>query len=263
MKNHKLEISFLILVIFISIAGFWVLFLGANAKPIGLHYLHVFTSLLWLFLLLIQLIHIEQKRFSQHRKFGITIFAVAPLVVATVAVLSVHSGHKAIISGKEDVLIVQNVMVTLVLGLVIFLAFALRRNKKLHGTLLVSSAMLFMIIALFFALLTFVPLYKIEGPETFYRFGTAAITAGCMGALISLIFFFRNMRNIWPCLFVGSVFFINAYINDLLHKSNNIQLLTEFVGSINHSKIFILTFFEFLALISMAWYLGKSKTQKI
>ncbi len=237
--------------------------MGADAKPIGLHYLHLIISLLWLVLLLIQLINIQRRRFLMHRKLGMAIFAVAPLVVATVAVLSVHSAHKAIVSGKEDALIVQNVMVTLVLGLVIFSAFAARKNKILHGTLLVSSAMLFMIIALFFALLSFVPLYKIEGPETFYRFGTAAITAGCIGALISLIFFFRNMRNGWPWLFVGSVFFINAYINDLLHKSNNIQSLTEFVGSINQPKIFIFTFFGFLASISMAWYVGKSKTKRM
>ncbi len=259
MKNFNSEIAFLILVILISIAGFWELFLGANAKPIGLHYLHITTSLLWLFLLLIQLIHIKRKSFSFHRKLGISMFIMAPLVVATVALLSVHSAHKAIVTRKEDVLIVQNVMVTLVLGLVIFLAFALRRNKKIHGTLLVSSAMLFMIIALFFALLSFVPLYKIEGPETFYRFGTAAVTAGGIGALISLIFFFRNMRNGWPWLFVGSVFFINAYINDLLHKSNNIQPLTEFVGSISQVGIFIITFFGFLGLLSLAWYIGKSK----
>lgn len=252
----------MILVIVISIAGLWELFFGVNAKPIGLHYLHVFTSLLWLFLLLIQLIKIEQKSFSSHRKLGLAIFVMAPLVVATVAVLMVHSAHKAIFSGKEDALIVQNVMVTLVLGLVILIAFAARKNKVLHGTLLVSSAMLFMIIALFFALLSFVPLYKIEGPETFYRFGTAAITAGSIGALISLFFFFRNKRKGWPWLFVGSLFFINAYINDLLHKSNNIQSLTEFVGSINQSKIFILTFFGFFALISIAWYVGESKTQK-
>ena len=263
MKNYKLEIAFLVLVIVISIEGFWELFFGVNVKPMGLHYLHVFTSLFWLLLLLIQLIKIEQKSFSSHRKLGLAIFVIAPLVVATVALLSVHSAHKAIVSRKEDALIVQNVMVILVLGLVIFLAFALRKNKKIHGTLLVSSAMLFMSIALCFALLSFVPIYKIESPETFYRFGTAAITAGGIGALISLFFFFRNMHNGWTWLFVGSVFFINAYINDLLHKSNKIQSFTEFVGSINQPIIFILTFFGFLAMISFAWYEGKSKTQKI
>jgi heme A synthase len=66
MKNHKLEIAFLILVIAISIAGFWKLFIGADAKPIGVHYLHIITCLLWLVLLLIQLINIQQKRFSMH-----------------------------------------------------------------------------------------------------------------------------------------------------------------------------------------------------
>ena len=263
MKNQKLEIAFLILVILISIAGFWELFMGVDAKPIGLHYLHVITSLLWLVLLLIQLINIERKSFSWHRKLGLASFIMAPLVVATVALLSVHSAHKAIVTGKEDALIVQNVMVTIELGLVIFLGFVLRRNKNLHSAFLMSSAVLFIVIALFFALLSFIPLYKIEGPETFYRFGTAAITAGCIGALISLVFFFKSMRNGWPWLFAGSAFFSNGFINSLLHKSNGIQPLTEFVGSINKTGIFIITFIGFFALLLIAWYVGKRKTKRI
>ena len=258
MKNYKPEIAFLILVILISIAGFWELFMGADAKPIGLHYLHLIISLLWLVLLLIQLINIQRKRFLKHRKLGIAIFIMAPLVVATVALLSVHSANKAIITGKEDVLIVQNVMITFELGLVIFLAFVLRSNRNLHGALLLSSAILFMVIALFFALLSFIPIFKIEGPETFYRFGTAAITAGCIGAVIGIIFFFKSMRNGWPWLLAGSVFFINGYINSLLHTSNGIQPLTEFVGSINEKQTFIITLVGFFALLSFAWYAGKS-----
>ncbi|CAN5360684.1 hypothetical protein BH09BAC3_BH09BAC3_09990 [soil metagenome] len=263
MKNHKPEIAFLILVILISIAGFWELFMGANAKPIGLHYLHIITSLLWLFLILIQLINIQQKRFSFHRELGIAIFIMAPLIVATVALLSVHSANKAIITGKEDQLIVQNVMVTFELGLVILLAFVLRRNRNLHGAFLMSSALLFMIIALFFALLSFIPLFKIEGPETFYRFGTAAVTSGCIGAVIGIIFFFKSMRNGWPWLLVGSAFFLNGFINSLLHKSNGIQPLTEFVGTINKTEIFIMTFIGFFTLLSITWYAGKSKKMNI
>lgn len=259
MKNYKLEIAFLILVILISIAGFWELFMGTDAKPIGVHYMHITTSLLWLVLLLIQLINIERKTFKLHRKLGLAIFIMAPLVVATVSLLSVHSAHKAIVTGKEDALIVQNVMVTFELALVIFLGFILRRNRNLHSAFLLSSAILFMEIALFFSLLSFIPLFKIEGPETFYRFATAAITAGCIGALVSIIFFFRSMRNGWPWLLVGSVFFINAFINSVLHKSNGIQPLTEFVGSINKTGIFIITLVGFFNLLLVAWYLGKNK----
>lgn len=247
MKNYKLEITFLILVILISIAGFWKLFIRADAKPIGVHFLHITTSLLCLVLLLIQLIHIDQKSFSSHRKLGLAIFAMAPLVVATVALLSVHSANKAIVTGKEDALIVQNVMVTVELGLVILFSFFLRRNRNLHGAFLLSSGILFMVIALFFALLSFVPLNKIDGPETFYRFGTAAITAGCIGSIVSLIFFFKSMRNGWPWLLAGSFFFFNGYINSLLHKENGIQPLTEFVGSIDQMEIFMLTLIGFFA----------------
>ncbi len=167
MKNYKLEIAFLILVILISIGGFWKLFMRADANPSGLHYLHLITSLLWLVLLLIQLIYIERKRFSLHRKLGLAIFIMGPLIVATVALLSVHSAHKGVVSGQGDILIVQNVMGTLELGFIILLAFILKKRRKLHGAFLLSTALLFMGIALFFTLISFVPQFKIEGPETF------------------------------------------------------------------------------------------------
>jgi len=182
----------------------------------------------------------------------------APLIVATVALLSVHSAEKAMMTGEADRLIVQNVMVTLELGLVILLAFGLRKNRKLHDAFLLSSALMFLVIALFFSLLSFVPQFKIEGPETFYRFGTAAATAGCVVAVIGAAFFFKNMRTGWPWLLVGSVFFVNEIINLLIRKSNGIQPLTQFVGSINQSAMFIATFIGFFALLSIAWQLGKS-----
>jgi len=67
------------------------------------------------------------------------------------------------------------------------------------------------------------------------------------------------MRNGWPWLLAGSVFFINGFINSLIHKSNGIQPLTKFVGSINQKEIFIVTLTGFFALLSIAWNVGKSK----
>lgn len=259
MKNYKLEIAFLILVILISIGGFWELFLGADANPSAIHFLHLTTSLLWLGLLLIQLIYIERKKFSLHRKLGLAIFIMAPIIVATVALLSVYSANKAMITGKEDILIVQNVMVTIELSVVILLSFLLRKNRNLHGAFIMSSSLLFMGIALFFFFLSFIPQFKIEGSETFYRFGTAAVTSQGICIIIGIVFFIKNMRNGWPWLLVGSVFFINEFINTQLHESNGIQPLTDFVGSINQKGTFIISLIGFLALLSIAWYVGKGK----
>lgn len=259
MKNYKLEIAFLCLVIFLSLGGFWELFMRADANPSGIHYLHLITSLLWLILLLAQLIYIERKSYSLHRKLGLAIFIIAPLIVATVALLSVHSAQKALITGQEDMLIVQNVMVTFELGLIILLAFLLRKNTQLHGAFLMSSSIIFMGIALFFSFLSFIPQFKIEGPETFYRFATVAATTNWICTIIGIIFFFKNMRNGWPWLLVGSVFFINEFINSLIHESNGIQPLTEFVGSFNQKETFIICLIGFLALLLVAWDVGKIK----
>ncbi len=57
--------------------------------------------------------------------------------------------------GKADVLLVQNVLVTLEMALLVFLAFLLRQNRSVHGSLLMSTSLLFMGIALFFTLISY------------------------------------------------------------------------------------------------------------
>lgn len=66
---------------------------------------------------------------------GLAVLIIAPLIFATTALLTVHSAHKGLVSGQGDALIVQNVMVTLELGMLILLAFVLRKHRLLHGAL--------------------------------------------------------------------------------------------------------------------------------
>lgn len=108
------------------------------------------------------------------------------------------SAHKGVVSGEGDFLVVRNVGVALELGLLILLAFVLRRRRILHGSLLLSTTLLFMGIALFFTLISFVPQYRIEGPETFYRFATAGMAAQATSLVAGLLFFVRDFRNGWP-----------------------------------------------------------------
>lgn len=112
----------------ISVLGFWTIYFGVGADPQPHHHLHVVTVFTWLGLLLFQLTMIGQRRFATHRKVGLVVLAIAPLLVATTAMLSVHSAHKGLISGDGDFLIVQNVMVTLELGLLILLAFVVKEH---------------------------------------------------------------------------------------------------------------------------------------
>jgi len=247
------------LVILVSIGGFWKLFMGPEADPGGVHYLHLVTSLLWLALLLVQLVNIERRRFSRHRDIGLAIFVMAPLLVATLAMLSVHSAARARVEAQVDRLIVQNVMMTFELGTVILLAFALRKNRNLHGAFLISSSLMLLGIALFFSLLSFVPQFRIERPDTFYRFATAAATAGLVIVVIGTAFFLRNWRGGWPWLLVGLVFFFNEAINALMRKYSALQPLTEFVASFNENQTFGVALVAFLALLSFAWYAGKGK----
>jgi hypothetical protein len=248
-KRYAFEYGLIFLTIFLTMTGFWNIYFGVNANPTQYQNFHIITISIWLGLLWYQLNVVRKEQYATHRKIGLFILFVGPLLVASTALLSVHSAHQGIVSGQGDFLIVQNVMTTVEVALVILSAFVLKKRRKLHGAFLLSTTLLFIGIALFFTLISFIPTYKIEGPETFYRFETAGITASYASLFIGFTFFLKDRRNGWPLLVVGSFLTLNGIINGYLLQLNYIQPLTEFVGSLNQVVTFLGSFGIFFALL--------------
>ena len=233
----------------LTLSGFWNTYFGVESDASSFHHLHIATNLIWLSLLICQLSLAGNGNYATHRKMGLCVLGTAPLLVASAALLSVESARKGIVSGRGDFMIVQNVMGTLELALIIILAFALRRRRQLHASFLVSTALLFMGIALFFSLIGLVPGFRIEGPETFHRFGTALATIQYTSLAVGLLFCAKNPRHGWPFLLVGSFSLLNEFIKSWLTQRDLIRPLTESVGSVNHSLAFVGSFlFVLLAL---------------
>lgn len=247
--QYLFEYLLIAVVTLTSILGFWSIYFGAGADPQPHHHLHLATNFVWLGLLLFQLTQIAKGRFATHRKVGLIVLLIGPLLVATTAMLSVHSAHKGLVSGEGDFLIVQNVMVTLELGFLILLAFAVKKHRKLHASFLLSTTILFLGIALFFALIGFVPQFRIEGPETFDRFQTAGMTGQAICIAVGFVYFIRDVRNGWPFLLAGLFHSVNEGINSLLTSFNLIDPLTEFVGSMSQPYTFIGSFAVLLSLL--------------
>lgn len=233
-----------------SILGFWNIYFAVGAAPMPHHHLHLATAFAWLGLLLFQLTMIARGDYRTHKTTGLLVLFLGPLLVATTAMLSVHSAHKGLVSGEGDFLIVQNVMGTLELGLIILLAFLLKKNRNLHGSFLLSTAVLFLGISLFFALISFAPQFKIEGPETFYRFQTAAMTGQAITLAVGVLFLIKDYRNGWPYLLAALFFFLNEAIRSLLTSNGLIGPLTEFVGSLNQPLTFICSFVVLLLMLA-------------
>ncbi len=250
MRRYSLEYLLIAVTMLLSISGFWNIYLGDRAAPNPYHHLHVLTNFTWLFLLVYQLRLIGNKRYGDHKRVGLAVLVMGPLLFATTALLSVHSAQKGLASGRGDFLIVQNVGVTLELGVLILLAFVLRKRRKLHGSFIFSTAILFMGIALFFTLISFVPPFKIEGPETFYRFGTAAMAGQATCLAVGLLFFVKDFRNGWPFLLAGSFLMLNDLIKSSLTRNKLIDPLAESVGSMSQPLTFVGSFALLLALLA-------------
>jgi hypothetical protein len=247
--RHVPDYALLLAAIGFTVTGFWNVYLAPDSDPDLFHHAHVLTTAIWLSLLLYQRKLVSERRYQDHRKVGLAVLVLAPLLVSTVALLSVHSAQKALASGEGDFLIVQNVGVALELALLILLAFALRKRRELHGALLLSTAMLFFGIALFFTLISFVPNFRIEGPETFYRFGTAAAAGRYICLAVGVLFVIRDWRSGWPVLLAGSFFWLNELTREFLEARSLLGPLTELVGSMSQPWTFTASFATMLALL--------------
>lgn len=243
------ERVFLGAVLALSVGGFWNLYLGGGS-PHAIHHLHATTSFAWLVLLLVQTTLVAGNRYRHHRTLGMVVLLLGPLLVATSALLTVHSARRGIASGDGDALIVQNVMVTLELAALIVLGFALKRNRQLHGACLQATAVLFMGIALFFTLTSLVPGFRIEGPGTFHRFALAASVGEYVSVGAGILFFTRHGRNGWPWLLAGAAFLLNGVVQQWLEQGDLIQPLTAAVAAINQTAAFVVAFAVMLVLLT-------------
>jgi len=246
-----------------GVLGFWNIFLEETAAPNLYHYLHAATVFIWMLLLLYQLRLVANKRYGDHRRAGLAVLAIGPVLFATSALLTVYSAQKGLVSEEGDALIVQNVMTTLVLGLLILFAFVLRQRRKLHGAFILSTAILFMGIALFFTLISFVPQYKIEGPETFDRFQSAGITFSIICAVVGFLLFVKDFRNGWPFLLAGSSFTLMELTRSSLAKNELIAPLTELVGSMNQAFTFVGSFVVLFASLAATGVLNARRSRGI
>ncbi|MEN2284315.1 hypothetical protein AAGF08_19380 [Algoriphagus sp. SE2] len=259
-KRNNINSAFLLIVILVSIAGFWNIYFGLDSNPTFYQNLHVLTTFIWLGLLLIQLVYIELGKYSSHRKLGKSIFVVGPILIATLVLLSVHSASKSAARGEADMLVIQNIFPAIEVAMLIFLGFLFRKNRILHGHFLMSTSLLFFGIALFFTLISFVPEYKIEGPETFYRFETAGITATYISVAFGLVLFLNQWKSGWPWLLVCVLFFVNGYIGQIIEGADKMVSLTEFIGSINEYAAFLVTLLIVLAVLILSFLKRKTTT---
>lgn len=250
--RHTPELIFVILVLVTSVIGFSSLWREASDGITSYQALHIVTSMAWLLLLLGQLVLVRQRRFDRHRAIGQSIAIVGPVLVASVTLLTVHSAARAIADGEPDALVVQNVTFTLELALLVVLAFVVRRNRAVHGALLMSTALMFFVIALFFTLISYVPGYRIEGPETFGRFATSAQTSALVGSVIGVLFFLRNVRTGWPWLLTAAFFQLNGYLQMVLAEGGHTQSLTARVAAIGEGVGFGVALGVSAAMLGMA-----------
>lgn len=257
LRKYRFEYALVIGAMVVSVTGFWNIFFAPGAKPSAYHFFHVITVFVWLILLLLQLNLIGKKQFLSHKRVGLLILFFGPLLVATTAVMTIHSANKGVISGKGDPLFVQNVMGTFELAILILLAFVVRKRRALHGAFLLSTVLAFVGVALFFTLLGFVPQFKIEGPETFYRFAYAAITGLVLRFIIGILFFLKDRRNNWPLLVTGVMPASSLLIGAILESYELIAPSTAFVGSFNEIVTFGGSFVIMLVLLLLTGVLDK------
>ena len=252
MERYRPYAAELLLVLFtlvVGVLGFWTIYVGPTADPQPHHHLHVATTFGWMGLLLAQILLLARRKRTNHRRLGFAVLIAGPLLVGSAALLTVHSARSAVASGEEDFLIVQNILGTLWLALILFMAFAFKKRRKLHGALLSSTLIQFLGPALFFALIAFAPPFRIEGPETFYRFQTAGMTGFAIILLIVLLLFAKDWRNNWAYLFSAASYLVAEAGKAMLGRMELIDPVTQAVASPSEAAAFIIALAIMFALL--------------
>lgn len=253
-KPYWAELMLIGATMIFGLLGFWTIYVGPDADPQPHHHLHVITTYLWMALLITQIVLLARGSRSQHRRIGLAVIVAGPLLVASAAMLTVHSAHRAIVSGEPDFLIVPNVLGTLWLAMIVALAFLLKKRRKLHGALLTSTLILFLGPALFFTLLAWAPPFRIEGPETFYRFQTAGMTGLGIIIVAAVLLFLKDRRNNWPYLLAAASYLAGEGVKAILTPMGLIDPLTRVVGAPGQMAIFAISFAIMAALLAAtAW----------
>lgn len=241
-KPYAAELLFILFTVIVGVLGFWGIYAGPRAVPQPHHHLHVATSFGWMALLIVQIALLASGERASHRRLGRVILFAGPLLVASTALLAVHSARRAIAAGEPDILLVQNVTGSVWLGIILFLAFALRKRRKVHGALLVSTLIVFLGPALFFSLIGFAPPFRIEGPETFYRFQTAGMTGLGIILLITLLLFAKDWRNNWPYVLAAAGYPVADGVKAMLADQDLIDPMLRTVALPSEGTAFIVAF---------------------
>ena len=143
-------------------------------------------------------------------------------------------------------MIVQNALAPIELGLIIFLAFILKKRRKIHAAFLISTVVLMLGISIFFLMLAVAP--ELIGYGMYITL------------FVGILFFLKDRRNGWPILVCSSLFIINDFIYLILNEHNLIQPLTAFVGSLNQ----LITFFmSFIVLLSLLIFTGITNKRRV
>ena len=248
-RPYAAELLLVLFTVVVGVLGFWTIYAGPTADPEPHHHLHVATTFGWMGLLVAQIVLLARGKRAHHRRLGLAVLIAGPLLVASAALLTVHSARSALTSGEEDFLIVQNILGTLWLALILFMAFAFKKRRKLHGALLCSTLIQFLGPALFFALIAFAPPFRIDGPETFYRFQTAGMTGLAIILLIVLLLFAKDWRNNWPYLFSVASYLIAEAGKAMLARMDLIDPLTRAVATPSEAAAFIIALAMMSALL--------------
>lgn len=241
-KTYRAEIALVLATMVVAVLGFWTIYVGPDTDAQPHHHLHLVTTFVWMTLLLVQVILLHRGKSVQHRRVGQAVLLAAPPLLGSVALLTVGSAFRGWSSGEGDFLIVQNIIGTFWLGGYLVLAFLFRKRRLLHGAFLMSTLLLFLGPALFFALIAFAPPFRIEGPDTFYRFGTAAMTGQVIILAIAVAIFLRDRRNNWPYMLAALSFQVGEALKLWLQNADLIDPLTRFTASLSQGWAFAIGF---------------------
>ncbi|TDR16857.1 hypothetical protein [Marinicella litoralis] len=247
----------------VTVIAFWPSYFAVLSEAPLAHHIHGITATVWILLIALQSWLIHHGKRQQHRKAGLLIFIMVPLMTAAFALVTWLGAIKAV--GQHpfyveigQALLTADVLLIFATALQIYLALKFRRNVHVHSALIISTlfGLLPPILSRLFS--NHIPSMQITSLDSMYRFAYAIQLSILVTFLMALALALIYRKSRWPWLLAASISFIIYLIYSTVGYSVWWGDQTQIIASLNPLIAYGFGFLLGLFACVLGWHHGKS-----
>jgi|GEM_PF-217418 len=252
----------------ITLMAFWDSYFGILREASLAHHMHGITATVWIVLMAAQSFFIHLENRSLHRKLGLLLFVVVPLMTAAFSMVIQLGIQKTLVQHPfynlfGEALLTIDVLLLLTVPLQIYLALKFRRRVRLHSALMLGTVIGLMPPITSRLLSGYVPGLIINGPDSLYLFRYALFWGHVISLVLALVLYFRYKKEGWPWLLAAIITVLSYGLYATIGQTQGWHQLVEHFAWLTPLGAFVFGFiFGFMACL-LGWRHGSFSSTRV